>query len=491
MADVVAAALAASIARPGTAYASIEQAKEAAATLAATGACALCVLRFLRVPLGPAYQDDAAAAIREALGITTSDDPAPVCPACLGTLGPEVARRAAAEFKSQCYDTTAVTVAVELPKSVYVRHRAMQLLCTAAPAAPAIDVKDAVRHVVLQRLAAECDVVAAIDGEMRIEITFSHAETADDHQFLAKRPHGPGAGDTKSAIVAALAACSDDEFRARFPCPPPAPASAAVVSSMVLRRASVFVGGRYLKLERNISQTPFIVEGRRVTEHSVAEIIGEPLMALTRSDSYNLVGSGREDADVRMLGDGRPFYIECINPRTTQVSPAQIEAVEAALRERGSPVQVRRLQMVTAADTSIIKDGEENKSKRYCALVWIARPLTAEQLAEINAIGREGLLLQQKTPVRVLQRRAALTRPRRILALAVEPIAGRFYRAHIESEAGTYIKEFVHGDLGRTVPSLAGLAGATADILELDVENVALDFPPTPTPAPAAAPAAR
>ncbi|KAJ2329443.1 putative tRNA pseudouridine synthase Pus10, partial [Coemansia sp. RSA 2673] len=47
------------------------------------------------------------------------------------------------------------------------------------------------------------------------------------------------------------------------------------------------------------------------------------------------------------------------------------------------------------------------------------------------------------------------------------------------SEAGTYIKEFVHGDLGRTVPSLADMAGVTADIIELDVENVSLDFPPT------------
>ncbi|KAJ2713898.1 putative tRNA pseudouridine synthase Pus10 [Coemansia spiralis] len=492
MADAVIAALAASVGHPGSAYPSVEQAKEAALALAATGACALCVLRFLNVPLGPAYQDDSPAAIREALGIPMGDEPGAACPVCLGALGPDVARQVAGEYKLQNYDMAEVTVTVELPKSVYVRHRAMQLFCAADPAtqplaASAIGVKDVIKHVILQRLAAECGVAAAVDGEMRIEVAFAHPETANDHQFLVQRPPAapgakgratPAANDTKAAIVTALAALSDADFRAGFPCPPLAPASAATVGQLVLRRASLFVGGRYLKLERNISQTPFIIEGRRVTEHSVAEIIGEPLMALTRCDSYNLVGSGREDADVRMLGDGRPFYIECINPRTTQIAPAQIQAVADALAQRSSPVQVRRLQLIAPGDTAIIKEGEEHKSKKYCALVWIAQSLTAERLAEINAAGRAGLVLQQKTPVRVLQRRAPLTRPKRILALDVEPIEGHFYRVRIESEAGTYIKEFVHSDLGRTVPSLAALAGSTADILELDVENVSLDFPP-------------
>lgn len=44
------------------------------------------------------------------------------------------------------------------------------------------------------------------------------------------------------------------------------------------------------------------------------------------------------------------------------------------------------------------------------------------------------------------------------------------------------MKEFVHGDFGRTVPSLGTLLDTNADILELDVEvmlliyNIYLDF---------------
>jgi tRNA pseudouridine synthase 10 len=41
-----------------------------------------------------------------------------------------------------------------------------------------------------------------------------------------------------------------------------------------------------------------------------------------------------------------------------------------------------------------------------------------------------------------------------------------------------YVKEFVHGDLGRTNPNFGSLLNCTADILQLDVLDIALDFPP-------------
>ena len=40
------------------------------------------------------------------------------------------------------------------------------------------------------------------------------------------------------------------------------------------------------------------------------------------------------------------------------------------------------------------------------------------------------------------------------------------------ASAGTYIKEFVHGDLGRTVPNVGHILQSEADILQLDVTNV-------------------
>jgi tRNA pseudouridine synthase 10 len=45
------------------------------------------------------------------------------------------------------------------------------------------------------------------------------------------------------------------------------------------------------------------------------------------------------------------------------------------------------------------------------------------------------------------------------------------FKLDIKAQAGTYIKEFVHGDFGRTQPSLGHLLGGVhVDILALDVQ---------------------
>ncbi|KAJ2743843.1 hypothetical protein GGI20_003420, partial [Coemansia sp. BCRC 34301] len=477
---------------------SLDDVTKAASTMAAIQTCSLCILRFLQIPTGPVYLIRSLDAVNQSLGIESvrlSLNASTPCPVCLGTLDMTLVDQTVRGFKEQEYDATSASVSVELPKSVYVRHRSMQVFLKGTNpklgSATPIDLKDVIKYMVCQTLLDSHGIPSDADSDMRIDIGFSHPESANDHQFLIDREGSSiktktfrkqgvyhTTGDSKTAVLSELDACSDDAFARQFACPPPAIAQPAIIGSLVLKRAPVFVGGRYLKLDRNISQTPFFVGERRITELSVSEVVGEPIKALVRCDTYNLVGSGREDADVRMLGDGRPFYVECTNPRTTFIKPEQLRAIEDQLRSSSSPVQVRRLQMIRPEDTSIIREGEEHKTKHYCALVWFASPLSQDKLAEINAIGKQGILLQQKTPIRVLHRRAPLTRERRLLALELLPLEDRFYRLRLESEAGTYIKEFVHGDLGRTTPSLADMAGVTADIIELDVENVSLDFPP-------------
>ena len=45
-------------------------------------------------------------------------------------------------------------------------------------------------------------------------------------------------------------------------------------------------------------------------------------------------------------------------------------------------------------------------------------------------------------------------------------------------DAGTYVKELVHGDLGRTHPSLSSLLECPVDLIALDVVAVEHDWPP-------------
>ena len=40
----------------------------------------------------------------------------------------------------------------------------------------------------------------------------------------------------------------------------------------------------------------------------------------------------------------------------------------------------------------------------------------------------------------------------------------------LATQAGTYVKEFVHGDFGRTEPNVAQILGCDVDIIALDVQ---------------------
>ena len=74
--------------------------------------------------------------------------------------------------------------------------------------------------------------------------------------------------------------------------------------------------------------------------------------------------------------------------------------------------------------------------------------------------------------MRVLHRRSLLTREKLIYKVKAEFINQHYFVLHVLASAGTYIKEFVHGDLGRTVPSIGSLLDSEADILQLDVAQV-------------------
>ena len=49
-----------------------------------------------------------------------------------------------------------------------------------------------------------------------------------------------------------------------------------------------------------------------MSDSSVEECIGEILLPYFHGKSYKFHTAGREDVDVRMLGNGRPFVLEVI-----------------------------------------------------------------------------------------------------------------------------------------------------------------------------------
>lgn len=61
-------------------------------------------------------------------------------------------------------------------------------------------------------------------------------------------------------------------------------------------------------------------------------------------------------------------------------------------------------------------------------------------------------------------------------AQSVDPSS--HFRAELTTTAGTYVKEFVSGDFGKTTPSLCSLLNCEhMKVVTLDVVSVCLDWP--------------
>ena len=83
-----------------------------------------------------------------------------------------------------------------------------------------------------------------------------------------------------------------------------------------------------------------------------------------------------------------------------------------------------------------------------------------------------GALIKQQTPLRVVHRRADLTRERYIYKLKVKKVSLKRAMLEIHCQGGLYVKELVSGDEGRTNPNVSDLLANRAKTLKLDVLKV-------------------
>ncbi|XP_019186230.1 PREDICTED: putative tRNA pseudouridine synthase Pus10 isoform X2 [Ipomoea nil] len=240
-------------------------------------------------------------------------------------------------------------------------------------------------------------------------------------------------------------------------------------------RNPIYIGGRYLKYSRNVSQTRWVIDDERMGEASVEEILGGCILPLCQGDGYKFHAAGREDIDVRMLGTGRPFLVEIQNARQVP-SEGFIKDIEIKINSlENQLVKVRNLKSLGSQGWAMINEGEAEKQKQYSALVWISRDVNNEDLQTISSV--KDMKIIQKTPIRVLHRRSPMEREKIIHWMKLERLEGssQYFLLHLCTQAGTYIKEFVHGDLGRTNPSIGSMLGCRAEILQLDVTDVKMD----------------
>jgi tRNA pseudouridine synthase 10 len=422
------------------------------------------------------------------------------------------------------------TIDLSLPAAFAVREQAAKWLLRddAHQHAPASQIKDSLRSVLISHVERISGAVFKPCASFKVQVKCeydknieSEAEWLQDgvkkgkkrrkrthrNDGVHKRPETGeederfGCDDEKmmfrdysllssAATVLRLDEMSREEFFRRCPIPVSSLSPPCISNEVTLvmkgQRSPQYIGGRYLKLQRGLPQSPWIMGGIRKGKSSVQEELAAAILPGAKADSYAFMSSGREDIDVRMLGSGRPFALEVRNPRVWPLPSQALPSVTfgqftRAHSESGVYYALKNAQL-TLEDVTQLKVGEENKKKSYAAVCWASHGNgvdTNDARALLGFLPQGEFEIRQKTPLRVLHRRPNIVRCRLIHQISVQVLPDcpdGYFLLRLTTAAGTYVKEFINGDRGCTRPSLSEMLGCRVECVYLDVTTVHMEF---------------
>ena len=247
---------------------------------------------------------------------------------------------------------------------------------------------------------------------------------------------------------------------------------------------ALFIYGRYRKLGRGLPQTRWPCRSCRGRDggcescngtgqqypHSIQSLICEPMVESMGAASDAFHGMGREDIDVRCLGQGRPFVAELKSPLRRTVDLEKLtDQINKAAKDQ---IEIHGLRASNRAEVSRIKETKAEKS--YTIRFTCETELSDEEIiSRIQALS--GKVLEQQTPQRVAHRRADMIRKRKVVSIEEILIEDQEIQFDVRCESGTYVKELVHSDEGRTTPSVASVLEANCEVVWLDVKDIHAD----------------
>lgn len=250
---------------------------------------------------------------------------------------------------------------------------------------------------------------------------------------------------------------------------------------------SVFISGRYNKLIRGIPQTHWFCKkcmgtgcelcnytGRQYLT-SVEDLISPEFIKESKATDSRFHGAGREDIDVRMLGTGRPFIIELRNPKIRNLILGKIS--RKVNKKYKKKVRIHDLKYSSKKEVIKLKIEAKNSKKLYRAIVKSESKLSKNDfLQKINELKEsfENKQIHQRTPYRVSHRRADKIREKFIFKIEGKWIKTNLFEFKIETQGGTYIKELINGDEGRTSPSFSEIFEIPLVCKELDVLEISV-----------------
>ncbi|MFW9794316.1 MAG: tRNA pseudouridine(54/55) synthase Pus10 [Candidatus Thorarchaeota archaeon] len=242
-----------------------------------------------------------------------------------------------------------------------------------------------------------------------------------------------------------------------------------------------FIYGRYRKLMRGIPQSRWDCKdckgkgcdeckgtGRKYPD-SISEYIGVVAQRLSKGTRFKFHAAGREDVDVLMLGEGRPFVVEVSEPQIR--TPDLKKLMKTINRKAKKRVQVKDLRMTSREHSQRLKNDASSNIKEYTAIIETESVVKESDLQRLE---REfsGTEIEQRTPTRVSHRRSDLVRKKKIYEIRLKRGPDNILEAFCKVQGGTYVKELISGDEGRTTPSIAGMLGIACVCKELNVTAV-------------------
>ncbi|MFW9907547.1 MAG: tRNA pseudouridine(54/55) synthase Pus10 [Candidatus Thorarchaeota archaeon] len=243
----------------------------------------------------------------------------------------------------------------------------------------------------------------------------------------------------------------------------------------------IFIYGRYRKLARGIPQSRWDCKkckgkgckecgetGRNYPD-SISEYVGVPAKECAGGSRFKFHAAGREDVDVLMLGKGRPFVVEISEPRVRR--PNLLEMTQTINQEATGKIEVHDMELADRHRLQKLKESASSNIKEYAAVIQTEGLVTDEDIQRVIQSLRDATI-EQRTPNRVSHRRSDLIREKKVHEVQLTRREDGVLEAFFKVQGGTYIKELISGDEGRTKPSIAEILGTPCLCKELNVTAI-------------------
>ncbi len=215
---------------------------------------------------------------------------------------------------------------------------------------------------------------------------------------------------------------------------------------------SIYVYGRYVKTKRGIPQKrrrcrecggqgcPECNLTGYTTTDSIEQRLTEPLLTLFRAGRVKFTWIGSEDSDSLVLGEGRPFYAEILEPQIRR--PRRVKQM---MKKVNDGVSVGELKVLS---------GRPREERRFTVAVQssltLDRRVTKKGVTKIKETF-DGSFVRMTPP----NKRSGTHK--KIYSLTAETAKGRHLQIKMKCDGGLSLRRFFTGEGSEVEPNIAGI----------------------------------